>query len=56
MTVPCIVSDFTECFSEPELRTIKEIISYYSDLPENLEFQEHGITIDRLYQYHLKNY
>ena len=49
LEVPCIVSDFIGCFgNEPEIKTEKELLTYYKDDPRGIVFGEYGITIKTL--------
>ena len=49
LEVPCIVSDFIGRFgNEPEIKTEKELLTYYKDDPRGIVFGEYGITIKTL--------
>ena len=55
LTIPCIVSDFCDRFSDYKaLNTIEEILACYKDPPEKIEFHEQGVNVFNLPQTQFK--
>jgi hypothetical protein len=54
LSIPCIISDWTERFShEKELFSIPDIMKCYTDTPDEIIVNDHGVHIRSLPQIHL---